>query len=89
MSEKGNSAIETKDYWTFITLEVCGHVPTKIVPLEMEKGRGCQLVYHFGEEATEDYESWMRGEAKEPFETLRKVQQSQTRFKGNLHRYYK
>lgn len=88
MSKENRSPIETKDYWTFITLEVCGHRPTAVVPEKNDNGRICQLVYHFGEEALGDYNAWTLGEVREPFETLRKVQQSQTRFKGHLHRYF-
>lgn len=99
MSAESKAAIETKDYWTFITLEVCGHVPTAIVAEEPESGRGCQLTYHFGEDAVENYEAWMRGapgpvpkdgeEQNDMFDIIRKVQQSSTKFKSNLHRYYK
>ena len=92
------NVIETKDYWTILALEACGHVAEAIHPVEKD-GRGTILVYYFSDEANEDYELWMRGaigpkpkndeEQCNLFEIVRRVQQSSTNFKNNLHRYCK
>ena len=87
MAEAKSSGIITKDYWTIITLENCGHVPVLIEPVETRDGRSTVLVYTFSDDAMEDYDAWMRGETKEPFGTIRRVQQSAVQFKNNLHRY--
>jgi len=86
MTEK-EKIISTKDQWTIIAMAVCSHAPVKIEPLEAQEGRSITLVYHFGEDAREDHDKWMRGVAEEPFITLRRVQQANTQFKNNLHRY--
>ena len=87
MVEEEKNGIVTKDYWTIITLETCGHVPTLIDPVETRDGRSTVLVYTFSPEAADDYDLWMRGETQEPFGTIRRVQQGAVRFKNNLHRY--
>lgn len=81
-------SIETKDYWTIIALEACGHVPLDIQANEPKEGRSCVLTYFFPEEAEGDFDKWMRGENTEPFGIIRTVQQSATKFKNNLHRYH-
>jgi hypothetical protein len=91
-----SKAIETKDYWTIIAMEASGHIAKKITVDESD-GRNTVLVYSFGEDADEDYELWMLGaigpkpeegeEQSDLFEVIRKVQQSATKFKNNLHRY--
>ena len=88
MSDK-QELVETKDYWTIIALEACGHVAEKIEPIEPEGGRSTVLVYTFPTESLEDYDAWMRGETRPPFDIVRKIQQSATQFKNNLHRYCK
>jgi hypothetical protein len=89
--------IETKDYWTIIAMEACGHVPSKINPLKTKDERSVVLIYTFPGMALEDYDAWMRGEIgpkpkdgqeqSEMFDVIRKVQRSATQFKNNLHRY--
>jgi hypothetical protein len=90
-------SIETKDYWTIIALEACGHLPLDIQAAEPKDGRSCIVTYFFPDEVSEDFDAWMRGaigpvpkegeEQSNLFETIRRVQQSHTKFKNNLHRY--
>ncbi len=79
--------IRTKDYWTMIALEACGHVPESIEAEEVNEGRSIVIVYVFSDEAKEDYERWMRGVNEPPLDVVRRVQQSANNFKNNLHRF--
>ena len=85
MSE--TASIETKDFRTIVALITLGHVPTKIEAVDSESGRSKVIVYHFGKDAISDYEAWMRGVCDEPFGTIRRVQEAESQFKNNLHRY--
>lgn len=90
-------SIETKDFWTMVALEVVGHITIEVKADDPKDGKSCVVTYCFPDDAAENLDRWMRGEIGpvpkdgEPqtneFEIIRKVQQSQTRFKNNLHRF--
>lgn len=81
-----SNSIETKDYWTVIALEACGHVVEEITTIDTKDGKGKLLVYHFSSEAAADCDAWARGESRAPFDAIRQVQTSQRRFRANLTR---
>lgn len=78
--------IDTRDYWTIIALEFCGHVAEKITMVEGKDNRNNVLIYRFPEEAADDFDAWVRGEIRDSFEAIRKVRNSQRQFKSNLSR---
>jgi hypothetical protein len=89
-SKKADEGFDITDRWTIAALEACGHVAVNIhaESEEMRKG-GTRptLIYSFAASAKNDYELWMRNEIREPFITVRKVQQSALQFKNNLYRH--
>jgi hypothetical protein len=79
--------VVTKDMWTIVALRVCGHVPEKIDIQPHPTNEDTKyLVYHFGDEAYVDYDDFMRGVNREPFNTLRTVMRAVSEFKNNLFR---
>ena len=78
--------IETKDYWTIIALEACGHVAEKISVVDNRDNKSKLLIYHFSNKAATHFDAWVRGETREPFDAVRKVQNSQRQFKATLNR---
>lgn len=78
-------SFETKDRWTILAMRVCGHVPELIQSVALGKNK--VLMYTFGDAAWTDYDDYMRGAEREPFETIRRVQSAELEFKNNLHRF--
>ena len=79
--------LETKDYWTIIALQVCGHKVLEIKQEKRDDGR-VTVTYVFGPEANEDYENWLMGSEDPPFGTTRLVHKYVMQFKKILHRFH-
>ena len=73
-----------QDRWT-IYLLCYFHQPTEIQPHFI--GSQKILRYHFGTEAYENYDKWMRGETEGVFGIVRKLKEIDDQFKGNLKRF--
>ena len=73
-----------QDRWTIYFL-CLHHVPTKVEPHFL--GDHKILKYHFGPEAYEDYDRWMRGDKEGEFGIVRKLKDIDDQFKGNLKRF--
>ena len=57
--------VVTKDKWAILALRTKGHVADKIVSNIQNNQK--VLMYHFTDAAYTDYDSWSRGENKEPW----------------------
>ncbi len=80
------NAFGTKDHWAIVAMGLCGHIPVSI-GLEANEAGGRSLMYHFNELAWTDYDDYMRGVPREPFSTLRRVEDEDRKFKNNLTRF--
>jgi hypothetical protein len=84
-AEEPKEVPPTKDRWIILTLTTKKFVPTKIEYVKTEDGHWV-LMYHFGDEAFDIYDAYLRGEPI-PVEDIREVERAERQFKNNLHRY--